>query len=285
MSIEEDLYEGKIEMAEAKERLNKTMSKGLRIADKILTGLMNDKRNVGLMEAAEVAEEARDAVRNVKEIRPDVLWFAQLMEDKLRANDYKPGWKNCTPEYLYSKLIGKVSNLYSEICNGSGDQFKEAANVANYAMMIADVTRPLFSHEHPPERGTACEWGPSPVEAHDRHEYLRLKRIVEDQENKVRNLTDALTEIYNNSPGGTEAERVAGKALYGETWSNGRRVERGVVIRHIFTCSICGTEEHENFRWAEGLDIPKPQLPEDWHWVNGLLVCPNHSIVVDGEKV
>jgi hypothetical protein len=181
--------------------------------------------------------------------------------------------------------------LYNEICNGSGDQFKEAANVANYAMMVADVTRPLFSHEHPLKGTEACDntnRGPSPVEAHDRHEYLRLKRIVEDQEDKVRNLTDALTEIYNNSPGGTEAERVAGKSLYGKTWSNGKSSPNGgVSIEHTFTCSICGHQNKDSWMWVEGEDAPIPFPPSGWGWVKGLLVCSRHKVTteVDGKKV
>ncbi len=277
MSLEEDLNEGK--MAEAKERLNKTMSKGLKLADEILTKEMDDKRNVGLMKAAEVAEEARDAVRNVKEIRPDVLWFAQLMEDRLRANDYKPGWKNRTPAFLINKLLGKVGELNNEILIGSGDPFKEAANVANYAMMVADVTRPLFSYEHPPERGTACEWGPSPFTEYDR---------VKNLEERVKELSEALTEIFLSSPSGSNAERVAGMVLYGETWSNEKSSPTGgVSIEHTFTCSICGHQVKDGWAWAEGEDVPIPLPPSGWSWVKGLLVCSRHKVTteVDGKKV
>jgi NTP pyrophosphatase (non-canonical NTP hydrolase) len=75
------------------------------------------------------------------ELRPEVAAFAQAMERKLRTNDYKSGWLTARPIWLLDKLQGELNELEdcvdghatpSEICD-------EAADVANFAMMIADV--------------------------------------------------------------------------------------------------------------------------------------------------
>ncbi|MEA4884290.1 MAG: hypothetical protein VB144_11685 [Clostridia bacterium] len=89
------------------------------------------------------------------EPRPTVAWFAQLMECKLRARDYRGGWENCTLQYLVGgmteevlELIGAMdailtddglTNLYAVI--------EEAVDVANYCMMLADVAQAQIRRE------------------------------------------------------------------------------------------------------------------------------------------
>jgi NTP pyrophosphatase (non-canonical NTP hydrolase) len=87
--------------------------------------------------------------RSVDDIRPSVLLFAYEMENRLRANDDKRGWTDVPPEDLLALLDGEVSELGIEILerpDGTGsirhnaDRIRrEAADVANYAMMIAEV--------------------------------------------------------------------------------------------------------------------------------------------------
>lgn len=83
--------------------------------------------------------------------RRSVRWFAREMEIKLRENDDKGGWEECSTAYLLDKLRRELEELrdaeqrYQEAKPGSLDVpdlmkkiQRECADVANYAMMIAD---------------------------------------------------------------------------------------------------------------------------------------------------
>ncbi|BFH63945.1 hypothetical protein [Paenibacillus azoreducens] len=78
---------------------------------------------------------------NLKNIEPraEIQWFAQQMETKLRENDWKGGWKDCRIQYLLEKLDEEVHELSG--CISNEEAIKEAADVANIAMMIADLCR------------------------------------------------------------------------------------------------------------------------------------------------
>lgn len=98
------------------------------------------------------------------EPREPVRWFAEQMEKKLLENDYKGGWQECTIGYLRRSMENEtceleraVMALWVFIENGyakslrvkslhSGKKLarqiiEEASDVANFAMMIADVAR------------------------------------------------------------------------------------------------------------------------------------------------
>ncbi len=79
------------------------------------------------------------------ELRPEVAAFAQAMERKLRENDHKGGWKDEDVWALFTRLrkdetAELVSAVYSYQHDGSpGCVLDEAADVANFCLMIADV--------------------------------------------------------------------------------------------------------------------------------------------------
>jgi hypothetical protein len=81
-------------------------------------------------------------------VRPEVLAFALAMEAKLKANDHKGGWQSMTITELVKRLRDELSELRWAISHdeGSGhglthfDIPSEAADVANFAMMIFDVS-------------------------------------------------------------------------------------------------------------------------------------------------
>lgn len=79
------------------------------------------------------------------DLRPCVLAFAILMEQQLRANDHKSGWGSDTPTSLLGRVYDEALELHDAIAGRSlgnvaaGDVGKEAADIANFAMMIADV--------------------------------------------------------------------------------------------------------------------------------------------------
>ncbi len=77
------------------------------------------------------------SARQIMILRPEVLKFAGIMEGKLKQNDYKGGWLGCDILELLFSLEEEVRELKRAIRDG-GDLGEEAADVANYAMMIAD---------------------------------------------------------------------------------------------------------------------------------------------------
>lgn len=72
-----------------------------------------------------------------------VSWFAEQMERKLRENDHKGGWNNCDALYLIGRINQEMDELQAAIMDGEGpfEIAREAVDVANYAMMIADQAR------------------------------------------------------------------------------------------------------------------------------------------------
>lgn len=102
------------------------------------------------------AEAERDGLREALAWRPEVRAFADLMEAQLRANDHKPGWKRDHWIDLFYRLREETLELYDALRDAdtydtsdrgarlTREQVfvsagREAADVANFAMMIADV--------------------------------------------------------------------------------------------------------------------------------------------------
>jgi len=79
-------------------------------------------------------------------LRPEVAAFARLMEDRLQANEQKGGWKGCSVSWLFDRLMGEANELSHELeARAYMWVDKEAADVANFAMMIVDVCGRLKS--------------------------------------------------------------------------------------------------------------------------------------------
>lgn len=86
-------------------------------------------------------------------LRPEVQWFAEQMELVLKENDYKGGWKDGSVDWLIERLYQEAKELWDEIertkrfwsdPNNSQQRklvIKEAVDVADFAMMIADNAR------------------------------------------------------------------------------------------------------------------------------------------------
>lgn len=75
------------------------------------------------------------------ELRPEVRAFAELMETKLREYDDRPGWKQEGLTYLILRLDDEYQELEHEFATGRSipNISAEAADVANFCMMIVDV--------------------------------------------------------------------------------------------------------------------------------------------------
>ena len=75
-------------------------------------------------------------------LRKEVHWFAQEMERKLRKNDHKRHWSHCEAQHLSMRLTQEREELRRAVACGDPDEIlSEAADVGNFAMMIADVAR------------------------------------------------------------------------------------------------------------------------------------------------
>lgn len=66
-------------------------------------------------------------------------WCASRMEAKLKANDHKGGWHNEYAEYFLSRMTDEFEELVAALETGNTEKsISECADVANFAMMLAD---------------------------------------------------------------------------------------------------------------------------------------------------
>lgn len=70
------------------------------------------------------------------------------MESRLLANDHKGGWKGCSRDFLLQRLHAELAELETELAPAdplprAHRVGTETADVANFAMMIADVVGAL----------------------------------------------------------------------------------------------------------------------------------------------
>lgn len=90
-------------------------------------------------------------------LRPEVAAFAQLMERELRVNDHKGGWQYEDPLCLLDRLREESRELKcavgGAITPDPDSVGSEAADVANFAMMIADVCGALAAPKKGARRG------------------------------------------------------------------------------------------------------------------------------------
>ena len=76
--------------------------------------------------------------------RESVQWFAEQMEAKLGENDNKGGWDECQIDWLIHRLYQEAEELWREVRSNDKNYqniISESADVANFAMMIADKAR------------------------------------------------------------------------------------------------------------------------------------------------
>ncbi len=72
------------------------------------------------------------------ELRPEVQRFAEAMERRLRANEHKSGWQSCDSSFLMGELEKNYDALWKLQPTDKVDILCRCANIANFAMMIAD---------------------------------------------------------------------------------------------------------------------------------------------------
>lgn len=74
-------------------------------------------------------------------VRDEVKLFSESMENILKKNDHKGGWKNESIEYLMKRLKDEVNELEMVLDFGViiEEKQSECVDVSNFAMMIFDV--------------------------------------------------------------------------------------------------------------------------------------------------
>ena len=75
-------------------------------------------------------------------MRHEVFRFAAEMERTLATHDDRAGWSDETPKWLLTRLIEETVELGQSLAQGESNAviLRRTTNVANFAMMIADVT-------------------------------------------------------------------------------------------------------------------------------------------------
>lgn len=75
-----------------------------------------------------------------------VLQFSGVMIEKLTKNNHKPGWKYESLQALIGRMKDEVEELEKTVTDSPSRGYRnriilEAADIANYAMMVADIAR------------------------------------------------------------------------------------------------------------------------------------------------
>jgi len=88
------------------------------------------------------AKANKSAVTPTERWRNEVVIFADAMEAKLKENDHKQHWSSMPMQYLIGRLAEEQEELREAVERGNHKEvLREAADVANFAMMIADVAK------------------------------------------------------------------------------------------------------------------------------------------------
>lgn len=87
------------------------------------------------------------------DVRDEIGFFAEEMEKQLKANEHKGGWENSSYEHLGKELNDNLWKL--DKCSSHSEYRRRCANIANFAMMLADndrreeLERPKVKSEEP----------------------------------------------------------------------------------------------------------------------------------------
>lgn len=77
---------------------------------------------------------------------PTTAWFKRMMDTKLHENKHKGHWAKLDWTLLFGLMVAEVEELKEELDQPDHDAVaiaREAADVANFAMMIADNARQI----------------------------------------------------------------------------------------------------------------------------------------------
>lgn len=83
-------------------------------------------------------------------LRDSLATFAHAMEGRLRANDHKEHWSFYSVGHLRKRIADELGELKRAIDAKESPEriLREAADVANFCMMVADNYRSEFDPAH-----------------------------------------------------------------------------------------------------------------------------------------
>ena len=76
-------------------------------------------------------------------LREEVYHFAMIMEGRLQEHEDRGGWRDEPLDYLFKRLVEEMGELSAALLGHKDKEkmIRECADVANFAMMIADDLR------------------------------------------------------------------------------------------------------------------------------------------------
>ena len=81
-------------------------------------------------------------------MRRAIRRFAELMEERMKRNDHKSGWDTATNTWLWQRAFDEMLELRDEMSKARSRSpiqiAREAADVANFVMMLADNEVPAL---------------------------------------------------------------------------------------------------------------------------------------------
>lgn len=199
-------------------------------------------------------------------LRPEVLSFALLMERELRANDHKRGWTKDDPRNLVLRIDDETNELRSVVLErftrdvvkrsrigryartefgperlieepflstNTSQIAEEAADVANMAMMVADVCGAL----------ALAPSSPSPREE-ERERCARSQHRAADEcdvaiieHRQIEQFIEAQKIVPEQLPAEIKVEH-AGDTTLTTLWSQNRPIAHWIRQRTEFNCAI-----------------------------------------------
>jgi NTP pyrophosphatase (non-canonical NTP hydrolase) len=126
-----------------------------------------------------------EPVPGAEGLRPVVVGFAHEMERKLRENDFKGGWEGEDIDWLLRRLDEEAVELALAVHSGkpAAEVRGEAADVANFALMVADNIGPGLALATPePVPGADGLLDVDTMERAVRYAHLALSRSAAEPE-------------------------------------------------------------------------------------------------------
>lgn len=85
------------------------------------------------IDSIRTCEYLKEQNKAFQELRPEIQWFALLMENQLQLNEHKGGWENSSEDFLLEQLYRNAGKILQGV-----NKIQRTVNTANFAMMIAD---------------------------------------------------------------------------------------------------------------------------------------------------
>ena len=127
-------------------------------------------------------------------LREELYHFAMIMEGQLQEHEGRGGWRGEPLDYLFKRLVEETGELSAALLGHKDKEkmIRECADVANFAMMIADNLRQASARMSEPEAGqhellevlseiTSAADAEGAVDQRDKEVIQALRRLIEEK--------------------------------------------------------------------------------------------------------